>query len=270
MLVGRLPSQTSFAGLTGVVSDVFVVREVADLSDSVAIQSRRNFANFAARQLDQGDIAFFTEQLSGIARRTNQLSTAAGIQLQVMERCAGRNQLNRQRIAGKNIRAFAGQDCRADLKSNRLKLIWRFSPSARSGEAPGNAERFGSYSMAATRAGIPVLSRRKSTMRDIGACLKATAAMVCGDFAVRVASAGALARFGERFFRRMLGDLALIEECQQSRREAVLWFQNFLVASSYCLPPLITGDVTDSPRIRSFFRPRPISRRLSSNRDGSR
>ena len=44
------------------------------------------------------------------------------------------------------------------------------------------------------------------------------AAMPDGDFAVRVASAGALLRFDQRLFRRLLGDLALIEHGQEAPR----------------------------------------------------
>jgi len=107
--VGRTLAQpASFAGLT--VSNVLVI-EVADLADG-RHTIEAELANFTAWQLDQGDIAFFAEQLRRIARRTYQLSATAGIQLQVMERRAGRNQFNRQRIAGQNVGAFAGQDGR--------------------------------------------------------------------------------------------------------------------------------------------------------------
>ncbi len=158
----------------------------------VAMQPSGNFRTSPAWQLNQRDIAFFAEQLRRIAGGTNQLRAAAGIQLQIVERRAGRNQLNRQRIAGKNVRAFAGQNRHTDLKSNGLKDIALFSVRIMEKRQQRRAVRIifdggnprwdsGFIAPEVDHAVLPLM---------------AAAAMPAGDFAVRVTSTGTLARFG--------------------------------------------------------------------------
>src|SRR5208282_5030480 len=83
---------------------VFVV-EVANLANRRhALQ--RKLANFAGRQFDQRNVAFFAQELRRAACRANHLSAAPGIQLEVVDHRARRNVLYLQRIARKDVRAF--------------------------------------------------------------------------------------------------------------------------------------------------------------------
>ncbi len=81
--------------------------EIADLANR-GHAIHRKFSDFARRQLDQRDIAFFAEQLRRSAGRTNNLAAATGIQFEVVHLRARRNVPERQRIARKNVRIVAG------------------------------------------------------------------------------------------------------------------------------------------------------------------
>jgi len=67
--------------------------------------------------------------------------------------------------------------------------------------------------MAATRAGMPFLAAK---IDHAVLLLVPAAAVPDGDLAVRVAPARALLRLDKRLFRRLLGDLALVEHGQKA------------------------------------------------------
>src|SRR5216684_5784913 len=111
--------------------------------------------------------------------------------------------------------------------------------------------------------------------------LVAAAAMPDHDFAVIVASAGALLRLKQGLFRLLLGDMALVQDGDKPPRRCV-WIKAFqshrCLLPSYCFPAppddlsswvkrrISTQKLialTNSPRTRSFFRLRQASRRLS-------
>src|SRR5579864_564362 len=101
------------------------------------------------------------------------------------------------------------------------------------------------------------------------------AAMPDHDFAVIVASPGALFRLQQRLFRLLLGDVALIHDGDKPPRRRI-WIKAFqshrCLLPSYFFPaPRERNEEsqnlcpTNSPRTRSSFRLPPASRRLSSS-----
>src|SRR5262249_3037390 len=64
-------------------------------------------ADLARRQLYESDVAFLAEQLRRTAGRANHLPALAGKQLEVVHHRAGRDVADLQRVAGKDVRAFA-------------------------------------------------------------------------------------------------------------------------------------------------------------------
>src|SRR5882724_10550417 len=114
--------------------------------------------------------------------------------------------------------------------------------------------------------------------------LVAAAAMPDGDLAMRVASARALLRLDQRFFRRLLGDFALVEHGHEAPRCCVRikTFQchnalfssgtprrfplKFPISWRLSRNPGLEPRVKDYPRTRSFFRPPPALRKPFSSR----
>src|SRR6266478_1378934 len=143
--------------------------------------------------------------------------------------------------------------------------------------------RLGSYSMAATFAGTPTLSRRKSTWRYC---------FLCPPPRCQITISPWLLRPPERFFgssKAFSGSclvIWLLSRTVINRRDAVYGLKLFSpIAASYLLTAsplraLIASEtkesqrlpspaLTNSPRTRSSFRLPRASRRLSSNRDDS-
>src|ERR1700719_1515496 len=130
--------------------------------------------------------------------------------------------------------------------------------------------------MAATLAGMPTLSRRKSTLRYCFLCPPPRCQTTISPW---------LLRPPERFFgssKAFSGSclvMWLLSRTVINRRDAVYGLKLFSpIAASYLLtssPLRVNGAqkldlefraITNSPRTRSSFRLPPISRRLSSNR----
>src|SRR5208282_3903994 len=136
------------------------------------------------------------------------------------------------------------------------------------------ALRFGSYSMAATFAGIPTLSRRKSTLRYCFLWPPPRCQTTISPW---------LLRPPERFFgssKAFSGScfvMWLLSTTVINRREAVYGLKLFSpIAASYLLLNLVSlavaqaaASATGSPRTRSSFRLLQASRTLSSNRADS-
>src|SRR5258708_4598110 len=96
--------------------------EVADLAHRRhALHGK--LAHFAGRQLHQREITFFAQQLRRAARGTHHLPAAPGIQLEVVNHRAGRNVLELQRIARKNVRALAGGNRCAHFQSHGMQDV---------------------------------------------------------------------------------------------------------------------------------------------------
>src|SRR5712672_1836254 len=92
---------------SGLAERFILMVKVANLANrSHAID--RKLSYFTAGHLHKREIAFFTQKLRRSARGAHRLPAASRIQLQVVYHGAGRNVANLQRVAGKNVRAFAG------------------------------------------------------------------------------------------------------------------------------------------------------------------
>ena len=90
------------AGLT----DLYVLMvNIADLADSGhAVYA--DIAQLAGRQAEKSHAVFLSHKLSHVAGCTSQLSALAGIQLHIVEEGTNRNIVQRQSIAGLDIRGF--------------------------------------------------------------------------------------------------------------------------------------------------------------------
>ena len=169
-------------------------------------------AHFARRQLHQREIAFLAHQLRRAACRPHYLSALARIKLQIVNHRAGRNVANLQRIARQNFRARAVLHRHAHFQAHRLQNVALLAIRIMQ---QGNARRT-----------VRVVFDRRHFRGNPGLLapeihvavflLVPAAAMPGGHFAVRISSAGALLHFHQRFFRCLLGDLALIEHGQKA------------------------------------------------------
>src|SRR5580704_14562076 len=122
-------------------------------------------------------------------------------------------------------------------------------------------DRFGSYSIAATLAGIPVLSRRKSIDRYLFAwppprCHAVTSPC---EFLPPVRFFDSVNDFSGVCFV-----MSLLSSMVRKRRDGVYGLNVFSGIFASCL-----SETTDSPRIRSSFRRLPASRTPSSSPAGS-
>ena len=104
---------------------VLVVR-VANLADRRHALDQ-HAAGLAGRQLQQRVIAFLRDQLHLRAGRTGHLRALAGTQLDVVHDRAGRNVLQRQRVADQNVGLRAAHDLLADLQPERLNDVALFA-----------------------------------------------------------------------------------------------------------------------------------------------
>src|ERR1700674_3589469 len=100
---------------------VFVI-EIAYLANR-RHAALRNFANFAGRQFDQRVLAFLRHQLGRAASRTHHLRALPRLQLDIVNRGARRNVVQRQRIAHENIRVRAAQHFLPNLQSVGLQNV---------------------------------------------------------------------------------------------------------------------------------------------------
>src|SRR5260370_10101315 len=110
------PRAASFA-----VSFVLMV-EVADLANRRHALDGK-LAHFAGRQLHQPDVAFFAQQLRRAAGRAHHLPAAPALQFKAVNHRAGRNVLELQRIARKNVRALAGRNRCAHFQSHGMEDV---------------------------------------------------------------------------------------------------------------------------------------------------
>src|SRR5262252_2250858 len=103
------------------VSHVLVV-EITDLTDG-GHAIHRKLAHLTRGQLHKGEIPFLAQQLRRPAGRTNDLATAAGIELQVVHHRTRRNVAERHGVAGKNVGALTGLHGHSDLEPDGVKDV---------------------------------------------------------------------------------------------------------------------------------------------------
>ena len=147
---------TSFTDL-----DVAVL-SVADFADGCTARNE-HAAHFGRRHAQNSVIAFLTHELDAGACATSECSTATRLELNSMDERTNGNSGKRQCVAGLDVRIGAGDDGLADIQAARMKDVALFTVCIVSSAM--RAERFGSYSMVATLAGIPSLLRLKSITR---------------------------------------------------------------------------------------------------------
>src|SRR6266568_1843163 len=85
-------------------------------------------ANFAGRQLHQSNFTFLAEKLRRGPCGPNHLPAATRIQLQVVHHRAGWNVLELQRIARKDVRAFAGRNRRSHFQAHGMEDVALVAP----------------------------------------------------------------------------------------------------------------------------------------------
>src|SRR6202048_3912188 len=216
-------------GASGLAKRFILMVKVANLANrGHAIDGK--LANFAAGHLHQREVAFFAEQLRRAACRANRLPTASRVQLEVVHHRAGRNVANLQRVAGKNVRAFSGLHRGANFKPHRMDDVALLA--------------IGVMQQRDIRAAIGVIFDGGNFCRhaDFVApeihlavlLLVSAAAMPNHDFAVIVASAGALFWLKQGFLRLLLGDMAFVQDGDKPPRRRI-WIKAF--QSHRCLLP---------------------------------
>src|SRR5439155_1404102 len=166
------------------------------------------FANFAGRQLYESDLAFLAQQLRRAACRTNDLSAAPGVELEVVHHGSRRNVLELQRIAGKNVRAFAGGNRGADFQPDGMNDVALLA--------------IGIVQQRQVRAAIRVVldGRHFRGHADFVATevhlavlfLVPAAAVPDHHFTLVVAPARTLFRLEQRLLRLLLGDVTLFHD----------------------------------------------------------
>src|SRR6266700_1218275 len=246
-------------------SERFVLMvKVADLANR-GHALHGEFAYFAGRQLDQRDFAFLAQELRRTARRANHLTAAPGIQLEVVHHRARRDVFELQRIARKNVRAFAGGNRGADFEADGMNDVTFLAISVvqqrqirAAVRVVFNGRHFrGHASLFAPEVHLAIL------------LLMTAAAVPNHDFTVIVAPARTFLRLEQRLLRLLLGDVALVHDGDKPPRRRV-WIK--ALQSHRCLLPsksLSRPRLTGSPRTRSFFRLRPASHKPFSSRAGS-
>src|SRR5258707_7034954 len=208
-------------GASGLAKRFILMIKVANLANrGHAIDGK--LAHFAAWHLDQREVAFFAEQLRRATCRANGVSAASRVQLEVVHHRAGRNVANLQRVAGKNVRAFAGLHRGADFKPHRMDDVALLA--------------IGVMQQRDVRAAIGVIFDGRNFCRhtDFVApeihlavlLLVAAAAMPNHNFAVIVASAGSLFRLKQGFLRLLLGDMAFVQDGDKPPRRRI-WIKAF-------------------------------------------
>ncbi len=197
------------------VGDIFMIH-VTELPDrGHAIDAE--LPGLARGQLDQGGFPFLAQQLRRATSRANHLAALAGKQFQVVNHGAGRNVPELHRVPGKNVRALAVLHRHADFETHRLQDVALLAVGIMQQRDARRAVR-----VVFDRGHLGRDSRLVPAEVDRPVALGvATAAMPRRDFSVGIAAAGALLRFRQGLFRRLLGDLALIEHGQEAPRRCV-------------------------------------------------
>src|SRR5713226_669061 len=210
------------------ISFVLMV-EVADLADrGHALHGK--LASLAGRQLHKREVAFLAQQLRRAARGTYHLPAAPGIQFKVMHHRAGRNVLELQRIARKNVRALAGRNRRAHFQSHGMENVAFLAVSIVEQCQVGAAIRVvldgrhfrGHSEFVAPEVHLAV------------GLFVAAAAVPDHDFALVVAPPRTLLWFEQRLFRLLLGDVALVHDGDEPPRRRI-WIK--ALQSHRCLLP---------------------------------
>src|SRR6266404_6032892 len=208
-------------GASGLAKRFILMVKVANLANrGHAIDGK--LAHFAAGHLHQRKVAFFAEQLRRATCRANGLSAASRVQLEVVHHRAGRNVANLQRVAGKNVRAFAGLHRGANFEPHRMDDVALLA--------------IGVMQQRDIRAAIGVIFDGRNFCRhtDFVApeihlavlLLVAAPAMPNHNFAVIVASAGSLFRLKQGFLRFLLGDMAFVQDGDKPPRRRI-WIKAF-------------------------------------------
>ena len=153
---------------------------------------------------------------------------------------ARRNVLELQRIARKDVRAFAGGNRRAHFQAHGMHNVALFA--------------IGVMQQRQVRAAVGIVFNGRHVGRnaDLVAAeihlaillLVAAAVMPHHDFAVIVAAAGALFRLQQRLFRLLLGDMAFIHDGNKPSRRRV-WIKAF--QSHRCLLPFFVPQLPVLP-----------------------
>src|SRR5271168_3116218 len=188
------------------------------------------FPYFTRRQFDQRQVALFAEQLRRSACRSHYLSATPWIQFQVVHLRAGRNVPELHGISRKNVRAFAGGNRSAYFEPHGMQnvallavgIVQERQIRAAVRVVLDGRNRGGHAGLVATEIHFAIL------------LLVAAAAMPNDDLALIVAAASALFRLQQIFFRRLLGDMALVQDGHKPPRRCV-WIKT--LQSHRCLVP---------------------------------
>src|SRR6266576_47733 len=203
--------------------------EVADLAHRRhALHGK--LAHFAGRQLHQCEITLFAQQLRRTARGTHHLPAAPRIQLEVVNHRAGRNVLELQRIARKNVRALAGGNRCAHFQSHGMEDVALLAIGVVQQRQIGAAVRVvfngrhfrGHAELFAPEVHLAV------------GLLVAAAAVPDHNFALVVAPARTLLGLEQRLFRLLFGNVALVHDGDEPPRRRI-WIKAF--QSHRCLLP---------------------------------
>src|SRR6266852_2778446 len=185
-------------------------------------------AHFARRHLHQRQVAFLAQQLRRRSRGAHGLSAASRVQLQVVHHRSGRNVADLQGIARKNVRALASRNRRAHRKPHRVQDVALVAVRVMQQRNVSAAVRVVFDGRYRCRYAFFVAAEINHAIL----LLVLATTVPHHYFAAVVASAGALFRFQHFLFRRLLGDLALIEHGHEAPRRRI-WIK--ALESHLCL-----------------------------------
>ena len=143
-------------------SYVFVIG-IADLAYG-RHAGHQHAASFTGRQLQESVVAFLGHQLGRGAGGAHHLRAFARTELDVVHRGAGRNVLERQRVADQDVCLRPTHDRLTNLETDGLNDVALLAVEVI--HQRDARQRLGSYSIEATLPGTPNLSRLKSIRRS--------------------------------------------------------------------------------------------------------
>ncbi len=110
----------------GLADDLVFVLDVPELSDGGAA-NRKHATDLAGRHADLRVFVFFGHQLRRTARTAHQLAAFTGPQLDVVQHGTERNVLDRQTVAGFDVRGRPRLDLVAYPQTERRKNVALFA-----------------------------------------------------------------------------------------------------------------------------------------------
>ena len=212
-------------------ADVLMVG-VADGADG-RLRVQRQLAHFTRGQTDGRKAVFLRHELRAHAGGTNQLTAAAGLELQVVDQRADRDVRQRQRVAGLDVRVLRGHHGVAHIQAQRSQDVTLLAVGV---EQQGDE-----------RAAVRVVLNRGNLRRNFQLValeinhavldLVAAALMTDGDLALLVAAGVLLEVFHQALLRRLLGDFLI----GQNRHKAPGGRSRLISADSHVsCPPCFT------------------------------